>query len=254
MLLDGPARHRTVFMDVSIFSEPYSQEIGNSVWPLSYFWVTYQQCQSLQDRRSLIIDDFPLTCRALNVLAPSHISRLITPYSITSYWSTDASYLTVPVFDNFFTGVHLINLASFSQKKNQVLRRTLLFLIVSIQEDEWICCQLNCCKKSQKILSRYFQQDWLHELDMMEAWICTEYSGCIRGKIISFNCSIPNQFCRDAHMEINTPLFHQDIHRKRMEKDLLELHTLIDVHFEQRKKDEEELIGLKDRIVSSLRY
>ncbi|XP_077591486.1 troponin T, slow skeletal muscle [Stigmatopora nigra] len=39
-----------------------------------------------------------------------------------------------------------------------------------------------------------------------------------------------------------------DIHRKRMEKDMLELHTLIDVHFEQRKKDEEELIGLKDRI------
>ncbi|KAK2893306.1 hypothetical protein Q8A73_015790 [Channa argus] len=39
-----------------------------------------------------------------------------------------------------------------------------------------------------------------------------------------------------------------DIHRKRMEKDLVELHTLIDAHFEQRKKDEEELIGLKDRI------
>lgn len=42
----------------------------------------------------------------------------------------------------------------------------------------------------------------------------------------------------------------QDIHRKRMEKDLLELQTLIDVHFEQRKKEEEELIALKDRIVS----
>ncbi|CAN9505861.1 unnamed protein product [Ophioblennius macclurei] len=39
-----------------------------------------------------------------------------------------------------------------------------------------------------------------------------------------------------------------DIHRKRMEKDLTELQTLIDFHFEQRKKDEEELIGLKDRI------
>ncbi|XP_047428341.1 troponin T, slow skeletal muscle isoform X1 [Mugil cephalus] len=39
-----------------------------------------------------------------------------------------------------------------------------------------------------------------------------------------------------------------DIHRKRMEKDLLELHTLIDAHFEQRKKDEEELIGLMERI------
>ncbi|XP_049916666.1 troponin T, slow skeletal muscle-like isoform X3 [Epinephelus moara] len=35
-----------------------------------------------------------------------------------------------------------------------------------------------------------------------------------------------------------------------MEKDLLELQTLIDVHFEQRKKEEEELIGLKDRIES----
>uniref|UniRef100_A0A8C5GUR4 Troponin T, slow skeletal muscle n=1 Tax=Gouania willdenowi TaxID=441366 RepID=A0A8C5GUR4_GOUWI len=41
-----------------------------------------------------------------------------------------------------------------------------------------------------------------------------------------------------------------DIHRKRMEKDLLELQTLIDVHFEQRKKEEEELIGLKARIES----
>lgn len=34
-----------------------------------------------------------------------------------------------------------------------------------------------------------------------------------------------------------------------MEKDLLELQTLIEVHFEQRKKEEEELIGLKERIV-----
>uniref|UniRef100_A0A3P9IL42 Troponin T type 2a (cardiac) n=1 Tax=Oryzias latipes TaxID=8090 RepID=A0A3P9IL42_ORYLA len=40
-----------------------------------------------------------------------------------------------------------------------------------------------------------------------------------------------------------------DIHRKRMEKDLMELQTLIEVHFESRKKEEEELINLKDRIV-----
>lgn len=46
------------------------------------------------------------------------------------------------------------------------------------------------------------------------------------------------------------PCILQDIHRKRMEKDLLELQTLIDVHFEQRKKEEEELIALKERIVS----
>nr|XP_032653232.1 troponin T, slow skeletal muscle-like [Chelonoidis abingdonii] len=39
-----------------------------------------------------------------------------------------------------------------------------------------------------------------------------------------------------------------DIHRKRMEKDLLELQTLIDVHFEQRKKEEEELVSLMERI------
>ncbi|XP_006892170.1 PREDICTED: troponin T, cardiac muscle [Elephantulus edwardii] len=39
-----------------------------------------------------------------------------------------------------------------------------------------------------------------------------------------------------------------DIHRKRMEKDLNELQMLIEAHFENRKKEEEELISLKDRI------
>lgn len=47
-------------------------------------------------------------------------------------------------------------------------------------------------------------------------------------------------------------LFLQDIHRKRMEKDLMELQTLIEVHFESRKKEEEELINLKERIVRGL--
>ncbi|RVE73062.1 hypothetical protein OJAV_G00045480 [Oryzias javanicus] len=39
-----------------------------------------------------------------------------------------------------------------------------------------------------------------------------------------------------------------DIHRKRMEKDLTELQSLIESHFEKRKKEEEELISLTDRI------
>nr|XP_033773711.1 troponin T, cardiac muscle isoform X3 [Geotrypetes seraphini] len=39
-----------------------------------------------------------------------------------------------------------------------------------------------------------------------------------------------------------------DIHQKRMRKDLNELQTLIEAHFENRKKEEEELIDLKDRI------
>ncbi|XP_045673011.1 troponin T, cardiac muscle isoform X1 [Phyllostomus hastatus] len=39
-----------------------------------------------------------------------------------------------------------------------------------------------------------------------------------------------------------------DIHRKRMEKDLNELQALIEAHFENRKKEEEELLSLKDRI------
>lgn len=42
----------------------------------------------------------------------------------------------------------------------------------------------------------------------------------------------------------------QDIHRKRQEKDLAELQSLIEAHFIQRKKDEEELIALVNRIVS----
>lgn len=41
----------------------------------------------------------------------------------------------------------------------------------------------------------------------------------------------------------------QDIHRKRMEKDLLELQTLIDAHFEQRRREENELVALMERIV-----
>lgn len=43
--------------------------------------------------------------------------------------------------------------------------------------------------------------------------------------------------------------FSQDIHKKRQNKDLAELQTLIDAHFECRKKEEEELIHLKERIV-----
>lgn len=51
--------------------------------------------------------------------------------------------------------------------------------------------------------------------------------------------------------EFNFSLYSQDIHRKRMEKDLTELHTLIDSHFDKRKKEEEELLSLTDRIVCS---
>lgn len=39
-----------------------------------------------------------------------------------------------------------------------------------------------------------------------------------------------------------------EIHRNRMEKDLHELKSLIATHFEQRKKDDEELDNLKERI------
>ncbi|XP_027002975.2 troponin T, cardiac muscle isoforms [Tachysurus fulvidraco] len=39
-----------------------------------------------------------------------------------------------------------------------------------------------------------------------------------------------------------------DIHRKRMEKDLTELQSLIETHFESRKKEEEELISLSSRM------
>jgi len=39
-----------------------------------------------------------------------------------------------------------------------------------------------------------------------------------------------------------------DIQKKRQNKDLMELQSLIDAHFEARKKEEEELIALKTRI------
>ncbi|KAM6463615.1 troponin T, fast skeletal muscle isoform 9-T10 [Liasis olivaceus] len=39
-----------------------------------------------------------------------------------------------------------------------------------------------------------------------------------------------------------------DIQKKRQNKDLVELQALIDNHFESRKKEEEELMALKDRI------
>lgn len=42
----------------------------------------------------------------------------------------------------------------------------------------------------------------------------------------------------------------QDIQKKRQNKDLIELQALIDAHFEQRKKEEEEILALKARIVS----
>lgn len=58
----------------------------------------------------------------------------------------------------------------------------------------------------------------------------------------------------DLKRNAPTSLCLQDIHRKRMEKDLMELQTLIEVHFESRKKEEEEIIQLKERIVSSLHH
>uniref|UniRef100_A0A4W6F7G7 Troponin T2d, cardiac n=1 Tax=Lates calcarifer TaxID=8187 RepID=A0A4W6F7G7_LATCA len=45
-----------------------------------------------------------------------------------------------------------------------------------------------------------------------------------------------------------------DIHRKRQEKDLSELQSLIEAHFIQRKKEEEELIALVNRIVSAVSH
>uniref|UniRef100_A0A8C8SJR8 Troponin T3, fast skeletal type n=1 Tax=Pelusios castaneus TaxID=367368 RepID=A0A8C8SJR8_9SAUR len=46
----------------------------------------------------------------------------------------------------------------------------------------------------------------------------------------------------------NALLLLQDIQKKRQNKDLIELQALIDNHFEGRKKEEEELLALKDRI------
>uniref|UniRef100_A0A8C3AWL7 Troponin T2e, cardiac n=1 Tax=Cyclopterus lumpus TaxID=8103 RepID=A0A8C3AWL7_CYCLU len=59
-------------------------------------------------------------------------------------------------------------------------------------------------------------------------------------------------FCTFAQWTCNTndiaSLLLQDIHRKRQEKDLTELQSLIEAHFIQRKNDEAELVALVTRI------
>ncbi|TNN54296.1 Carnitine O-palmitoyltransferase 1, liver isoform [Liparis tanakae] len=73
----------------------------------------------------------------------------------------------------------------------------------------------------------------------------------MRGREKKKKKNAPNTSKTDMEtLAMETRRHKEDIHRKRMEKDLLELQTLIDVHFEQRQKEEEELIGLKDRIES----
>ena len=41
---------------------------------------------------------------------------------------------------------------------------------------------------------------------------------------------------------------NEDFYKKRLEKDLAELKKMIETHFVQRKKDEEELVQLETRI------
>jgi len=53
----------------------------------------------------------------------------------------------------------------------------------------------------------------------------------------------------DVAMQNDASLWLQDIHRKRQEKDLTELQSLIEAHFIQRKNDEAELAALVTRIV-----
>lgn len=61
-------------------------------------------------------------------------------------------------------------------------------------------------------------------------------------------CSLVVRLCTSEHRF--RPSAEQDIQKKRQNKDLVELQALIDTHFECRKKEEEELIALKERIVS----
>uniref|UniRef100_A0A8C3AUX0 Troponin T2e, cardiac n=1 Tax=Cyclopterus lumpus TaxID=8103 RepID=A0A8C3AUX0_CYCLU len=66
--------------------------------------------------------------------------------------------------------------------------------------------------------------------------------------------TVETLFCTFAQWTCNTndiaSLLLQDIHRKRQEKDLTELQSLIEAHFIQRKNDEAELVALVTRIVS----
>uniref|UniRef100_A0A8B9PSD5 Troponin T2, cardiac type n=1 Tax=Apteryx owenii TaxID=8824 RepID=A0A8B9PSD5_APTOW len=67
--------------------------------------------------------------------------------------------------------------------------------------------------------------------------------------LLTFNCRLFMTNLVPPKIPDGERVDFDDIHRKRMEKDLNELQALIEAHFESRKKEEEELISLKDRIV-----
>uniref|UniRef100_A0A8D0EW03 Troponin T2, cardiac type n=1 Tax=Strix occidentalis caurina TaxID=311401 RepID=A0A8D0EW03_STROC len=66
--------------------------------------------------------------------------------------------------------------------------------------------------------------------------------------LLTFNCRVFMPNLVPPKIPDGERLDFDDIHRKRMEKDLNELQALIEAHFESRKKEEEELMSLKDRI------
>ncbi|XP_051740994.1 troponin T type 3a (skeletal, fast) [Ctenopharyngodon idella] len=101
-------------------------------------------------------------------------------------------------------------------------------------------------------------------------WILNnQCNGSVLTLLCTINCialsGIPNNPCTCLLFTLNTeekPKYKpsapkipdgekvdfDDIQKKRQNKDTLELQCLIDAHFEHRKKEEEELIALKDRI------
>uniref|UniRef100_A0A8B9Z9S5 Troponin T2, cardiac type n=1 Tax=Buteo japonicus TaxID=224669 RepID=A0A8B9Z9S5_9AVES len=66
--------------------------------------------------------------------------------------------------------------------------------------------------------------------------------------LLTFDCRVFMPNLVPPKIPDGERLDFDDIHRKRMEKDLNELQALIEAHFESRKKEEEELMSLKDRI------
>merc|ERR1712066_1154908 len=65
---------------------------------------------------------------------------------------------------------------------------------------------------------------------------------------VQFFFVFPSSNCNQPNLKMGDAVNFDEIHRNRMEKDLQELKSLIATHFEQRKKDDEELDQLKERI------
>uniref|UniRef100_A0A8D2NCD9 Troponin T3, fast skeletal type n=3 Tax=Neoaves TaxID=3078114 RepID=A0A8D2NCD9_ZONAL len=130
-------------------------------------------------------------------------------------------------------------------------------LCTTFQEGQWSLGLF----QSTFPLMRSFTPPYLHQHSSLSAWFLRAGKGrigylksCIFFKMkilyFAFLFVLFLTLCRLTAPKIpeGEKVDFDDIQKKRQNKDLIELQALIDSHFEARRKEEEELVALKERI------